>query len=122
MGKKIVFISSADPFVNPGNVWRAFHYADVATEAGVEAEVRLVADAVKVCMPYSIPDTEKGEKLRNKITRIEELKYIVTLCPVSSTSHELSESDRAAVGGKLKEEVEFLNEVADGTAELVHLG
>lgn len=46
--KHLVFFASADPRSNPGPAWSAYHFATVATSAGLDAEVRLAGDAVRV--------------------------------------------------------------------------
>ena len=48
MRKKLIFFANSDPGVNPGNIRNAYHYALVGLKAGLETEVRLAADAVKI--------------------------------------------------------------------------
>ena len=65
--RRLIFFSSVDPGVNPGAIWSAYHFAMVAAQAGLEAEVRLAGDAVKVALPDSIAATPKGDELRAKV-------------------------------------------------------
>ncbi len=46
--KKLIFFASDDPGSNPKPAWSAYHFAEVATKAGLEAEVRLAGDGVRV--------------------------------------------------------------------------
>jgi hypothetical protein len=68
MGRKhLVFFASADPRSDPGPAWSAYHFADVATRAGLDAEVRLAGDAVRVAQPDGIQDSDRGKELRAKV-------------------------------------------------------
>ena len=53
--KKLIFFANSDPAVAPERIEQAYHFANVAAEAGLEAEVRLAGDAVKVALPDTIP-------------------------------------------------------------------
>lgn len=63
----LVFFASADPRSNPGPAWSAYHFATVAARAGLDAEVRLAGDAVRVAQPDGIEDSERGKELRAKV-------------------------------------------------------
>jgi hypothetical protein len=65
--KHLVFFTSADPRSNPGPAWSAYHFATVAARAGLEAEVRLAGDAVRVAQPDGILDSDRGNELRAKV-------------------------------------------------------
>lgn len=65
--KHLVFFASADPRSNPGPAWSAYHFATVASRAGLDAEVRLAGDAVRVAQPDGIEDSDRGEELRAKV-------------------------------------------------------
>lgn len=65
--RKLVFFVDADPGYAPGAVWSAYHFATIAAQAGLEAEVRLAGDAVKVALPDAIAETSQGRQLREKV-------------------------------------------------------
>ena len=64
--KKLIFFASADPRENPGPAWSAYHFASVAAKAGLEAEVRLAGDGVRVAHLDSLSGTERAVELRQK--------------------------------------------------------
>lgn len=65
--RKLVFFCSADPREDTGAFFRAYHFANVAAEAGLEAEVRLAGPAVDVTGLDTLPATEAGDLIRDKI-------------------------------------------------------
>ena len=48
-------------------LWAAYHFANEALVAGLEAEVRVAAGAVAVALPGSLPATERGKQVAAKI-------------------------------------------------------
>lgn len=62
--KKLIFFASADPRTNPKPSWSAYHFAAIAGAAGLDAEVRLAGDAVRLAQPGGIADTPQGDQLR----------------------------------------------------------
>lgn len=64
--KRLIFFASADPRSNPKPVWSAYHFANVAAGAGLEAEVRLAGDAVRIAQPDGAADTRDGREAREK--------------------------------------------------------
>ncbi len=64
--RKLVFFTSADPRENPRPAWQAYHFAEVAARAGLDAEVRLAGDGVRVAQPDGVANTPAGEELRAK--------------------------------------------------------
>ena len=64
--RKLVFFAAADPRVNPNPAWSAYHFAKVAGESGLEAEVRLAGDAVRLAQPDGIVESPRGAELRDK--------------------------------------------------------
>ena len=64
--RKLIFFTSADPRANPNPAWSAYHFAKVAGEAGLDAEVRLAGDAVRLAQPGGIAESPKGHELRDK--------------------------------------------------------
>lgn len=65
--KHLVFFAAADPRSDPGPAWSAYHFAEVAARAGLEAEVRLAGDAVRVAQPDGVEDSDRGKELRAKV-------------------------------------------------------
>ncbi len=64
--KKLIFFVSADPHENPNPAWSAYHFAKVAADAGLEAEVRLAGDGVRVAHVDSLEGSERAVQLREK--------------------------------------------------------
>ena len=77
--KKLIFFSAADPRTNPRPSWSAYHFATVAAGAGLEAEVRLAGDAVRLAQPGGIADTEQGDQLRQKVKESIDAPFLVSL-------------------------------------------
>jgi hypothetical protein len=63
----LVFFAAADPRSNPGPAWSAYHFGQVAARAGLDSEMRLAGDAVRVAQPDGIEDSERGKELRAKV-------------------------------------------------------
>lgn len=77
--KRLIFFAGADPRTNPGPARSAYHFAEVATRAGLEAEVRLAGDAVRVAHPDGVADSPVGEELREKVRAGARRAYMVSL-------------------------------------------
>jgi len=77
--KKLIFFSAADTRTNPRPSWSAYHFATVATDAGLETEVRLAGDAVRLAQPDGIADTEQGDQLRQKVKESRDAAFLVSL-------------------------------------------
>jgi hypothetical protein len=77
--RKLIFFASADPGSNPDPAWSAYHFAEVAARAGLEAEVRLAGDAVKVALPKGIVASARGRELREKVLNGRGAPYLVSL-------------------------------------------
>lgn len=77
--KKLVFFAAADPRENPKPAWSAYHFAAIAARAGLEAEVRLAGDAVRVAQPDGIDGSELGTDLREKARRGAGGPFLVSL-------------------------------------------
>lgn len=65
--RKLVFFCSADPRDDTGAFFRAYHFANVAAQSGLDAEVRLAGSAVDVTDLNTLPCTEAGDLIREKI-------------------------------------------------------
>lgn len=63
--RKLIFFTTADPRVDPGAFFRAYHFATVATGSGLEAEVRLAGNAVDVANPEVLADDLARDLVRS---------------------------------------------------------
>ena len=62
--RKLIFFAASDPAERPEPAWSAYHFAEVATAAGLDVEVRLAGDAVRVAKPEVVAAGPKGQELR----------------------------------------------------------
>ncbi len=76
---KLIFFASADPRLDPKPAWSAYHFAEVASRAGLEAEVRLAGDAVLVSRPDGVAATSRGAELQAKAHREASQPFLVSL-------------------------------------------
>ena len=63
--RKLIFFTTADPRVDPGAFFRAYHFAGVAAGSGLEAEVRLAGNAVDVADPDVLADERARELVQD---------------------------------------------------------
>ncbi len=77
--KRLIFFASADTRTNSLPTEKAYHFASVAAGAGLDAEVRLAGDAVRVAQPDGLPATPEGEALREKSRGGALAPYLVSL-------------------------------------------
>jgi hypothetical protein len=77
--RKLIFFASADPQENPGPAWSAYHFAAVAAKAGLEAEVRLAGDGVRVAHLGSLHGSERKVELREKAEAGADGPFLVSL-------------------------------------------
>ena len=77
--RKLIFFASADPAFNPNPAWEAYHFAQVAAHAGLEAEVRLAGDAVKVALLDGVAASPRGRELKEKVLAGRSAPYLVSL-------------------------------------------
>jgi hypothetical protein len=75
--RRLIFFTTADPGTDPGPAGQAYHFAAVATRAGLEAEVRLAGDAVRLARPDGVADTPSGQALRARA--LEDAPFLVSL-------------------------------------------
>ena len=76
---RLIFFASADPAADPKPIWSAYHFAEVASRAGLDAEVRLAGDAVRVAQDGTVAETELGLDLRTKVIDGALAAYLVSL-------------------------------------------
>lgn len=77
--RKLIFFAAADPGANPKPAWSAYHFADVAARAGLDAEVRLAGDAVLVAKADRVQESPTGHQLLEKAKAGVEAPYLVSL-------------------------------------------
>ncbi len=64
--RRLIFFTTADPRTDPGPAGQAFHFATVAARTGLDAEVRLAGDAVRLARPDGVAATPAGKALRDR--------------------------------------------------------
>jgi len=77
--RKLILFTNSDPGTDPCPAASAYHFATVAAGAGLEAEVRLAGDAVKLALPNAIAVTPRGDELREKVRQGVGADYLVSL-------------------------------------------
>ena len=77
--RKLIFFCSADPREDTGAFFRAYHFANVASKSGLEAEVRLAGSAVDLTDLDTLPNTEAGDLIRQKVGESFDAKFDVSL-------------------------------------------
>lgn len=77
--RKLIFFTSADPSTDTGPFFRAYHFANVASSSGSEAEVRLAGPAVDVTNLDNLPADEAGDEIRQKIRDSLDAPFEVSL-------------------------------------------
>lgn len=77
--KKLIFFVSADPTENPNPAWSAYHFAEVAAKAGLDAEVRLAGDGVRVAHLDSLDGSWRAVELRDKAKAGVDAPFLVSL-------------------------------------------
>lgn len=77
--RKLIFFTTADPASDPGAIFRVYHFARVAADNGLEAEVRLAGDAVAAILPNALPDSELGLDVRAKVAAAVDGPFLVSL-------------------------------------------
>lgn len=76
--RKLIFFTTADPRTDIGALFRAYHFATVASSAGLEAEVRLAGEAVSVADLDVVPDTEMGRDVRQRVAAGSDAPFAVS--------------------------------------------
>ena len=76
--RRLVFFTTADPRTDPGPAGQAYHFAAVAARSGLDAEVRLAGDAVRLAREDGVADTPAGRALRARATEAA-TPYLVSL-------------------------------------------
>lgn len=77
--RKLIFFTTADPAKDPGALFRAYHFANVAGTSGLDAEVRLAGDAVSVTDLDRLPDDDLSHDVRAKVLAGADGPFLVSL-------------------------------------------
>jgi hypothetical protein len=77
--RKLIFFTTADPRTDEDAIFRAYHFANVAATSGLEAEVRLAGRAVDVADIATLPDTERGRDIGQKVRDGSKGAFLVSL-------------------------------------------
>lgn len=77
--RKLIFFTTADPATDPGALFRAYHFATVAGDSGLEAEVRLAGSAVDVVDTSKLPDDERGRDVARRVQEGADGPFLVSL-------------------------------------------
>jgi predicted peroxiredoxin len=77
--KRLIFFVSSDPRTSPRPAGQAYHFAAVAARAGLDAEVRLAGDAVRVAQLQDAPDDPDLDALRDKAREGVTAPYLISL-------------------------------------------
>lgn len=77
--KKLILVSSADPRTDPEPIRRAYLWATTAAKEGLDAEVRLVGEAVRAAHPGEIKDFDRIDRLREGILAGASGDFLVSL-------------------------------------------
>lgn len=101
--RTLVFFVGTDPEVDPGPLKTAQHFAAVAAEAGIAAELRLAARSVRTIA--EVPVQPQG--------------VAVTVCPRAMEKYGVQREQLDAIGARPRSLGEILTEVADGRSVLI---
>jgi hypothetical protein len=101
--KRLVFFVSTDPAVDGGPLRTAEHFAGIAGAAGLTAEIRLAARAVRGIDQVGPPSPGVS----------------VTACPRAMEKYDISEARLDAIGARPRLLAESLSEVAEGRSVLI---
>lgn len=77
--RRLIFFTTADPRTDPAPAGQAYHFATVAARSGLDAEVRLAGDAVRVAQLDGRTTDSAVEALRAKAREGALATYLVSL-------------------------------------------
>ena len=146
--RKLIFFADHGDTISTGPVWTAYYFALVAHRAGLEAEVRLAADAIEIFKRGRTALSGDGDTLSTQMQEAAESGLLVSIsdssdsltkhmqeavesglfisvcdsCDSSTKKPRLSDADLKRWGAVRRELSEILVEVAEGRSELIYLG
>ena len=118
--KRLIFFVTADPGADPSPVAAAYHFANAAASADLEAEVRLAGDAVLVADPAYVASVDGAQSLRERVDAAAD-RVDVTVCARSADARGTRQDQLSAIGARPRLLREILVEVAEGTSVLVYV-
>ena len=77
--RKLVFFAGLDPTTSTRPVFMAYHFASVAHQSGLEAEVRLAGDAVDILKEGGVPDPGSNKRLLTYMNEAVETGLFVSV-------------------------------------------
>ncbi len=119
---KLIFFVGSDPARDASRLSAAFHFASAATEAELDAEVRLAGDAVLAADPTYVATVHGAEDLRSRMDTAFSQGLSVSVCPRSTDRRGINDEQVAAIGARPRPLSDILVEVAEGRSVLVHVG
>ena len=119
--KRLIFFVTADPGADPSPVAAAYHFANAAASADLDAEVRLAGDAVLVADPAYVASVDGAGSLRERVDAAADRHIDVTVCPRSVDARGIRKDQLAGIGARPRPLSEILVEVAEGTSVLVYV-
>ncbi len=120
--RKLIFFAATDPATEPKPIWSAYHFAAAAARAGLEAEVRLAGDAVRVVDEDVFGADDTGSDLRAKVAAGVGAPFAVSLCPNSSRSRGVTPEQMERIGAATRPLADILTETADDRSTLIYIG
>ncbi len=76
--RKLIFFTTADPRTDPGAIFRAYHFANVAAQAGLQAEVRVAGEAVAVADEAVFGDDDRGRDVKQRVAAGADAAFAVS--------------------------------------------
>ena len=119
--KRLIFFVTADPAAEPSTVAAAYHFANAAAAADLDAEVRLAGDAVLVADPAYVARVDGIESLRQRVDATADGHVDVTVCPRSVDARGIRQDQLTGIRARPRPLREILVEVAEGTSVLIYV-
>jgi sulfur relay (sulfurtransferase) complex TusBCD TusD component (DsrE family) len=119
---KLIFFVGANPAQHASRLCAAYRFAATATDAGLDAEVRLAGDAVLAADPAFVAAFPGADHLRHWIDAGATHGLDVSVCPAATEMCGINQEQIAAIGGRLRPLEDILVEVSEGRSVLVHCG
>ena len=119
--RKLIFFVTTDPAVQAGPVIAAYVLADAALSAGIEAEVRLAADAVLVADPGYVATVHGSGRLRHGLDRAVARGVETTVCPEAVDAHGIPDEQLIGIGASRRPLADIRAEVDEDRSVVVPL-
>ncbi len=119
--KRLIFFVTADPGADPSPVDTAYHFANAAAAANLDAEVRLAGDAVLIADPAYVATVDGAQSLRERVDAAADRHVDVSVCPRSVDARGIRQDQLTSLGARPRPLSEVLVEVAEGRSVLVYV-